>query len=256
MDWNPEWGIRLKHARLQAGKTQTELAVDLAVVQPTISNWERGILPGPDEQMLQKIEEYLGYPVSEGLPESEPENATDLALWLKQAIEKQNKPINVLASEARVSVGTIYNILNGTVASPQTRTMTKLQEYFGQAPEEVTEETSRARDVGQLGEFTQFDPHDDGQWPSGPGVYILYDVSDRPLYIGKSKVSVANRLRDHKTRFWFRTPLVASAAFVAVNDPDLVLDVETLLIKVLKSLAIVNQKGVVRDLLEDDQVPR
>jgi transcriptional regulator with XRE-family HTH domain len=253
MNWDPEWGARLKQARLQARKSQEELANAIGVSQPTISNWERGYPPGPDESELKNIEKSLGRPISEAASASEPENTTDLALWLRKAIETKqrastdNKSLGVLATEAGVSVPTIYNIINGTVASPQSRTLKKLQDYFGEAPPEVKEETSAARDVGQLGEFSQFDPHDDAQWPAEPGVYILYDISERPIYIGKSKISVASRLRDHETRFWFKRPLVQSAAYVAVKDPRLVLDVEALLIKVLRSLAIVNQKGVVRD---------
>ena len=251
-------GLTLKQARLQASKSQQELAEAIDVSQPTISNWEHGRPPGPDESELDKIEKFLGRPVSEAAAASEPENTTDLALWLTKAIEskqhRDSKSLGMLAAEAGVSVPTIYNILNGTVASPQSRTLKKLQDYFGEAPAEVKEETNAARDVGQLGEFSQFDPHDDAQWPAEPGVYILYDVSERPIYIGKSKMSVAGRLRDHETRFWFKRPLVASAAYVAVKDPRLVLDVESLLIKVLRSLAIVNQKGVVRDPTNEEKL--
>lgn len=251
VNWSPEWGARLKQARLQAEKSQQSLADEIKVSQATISNWERGYPGSPDESQLEKIEKFLGRVLSENVGATDAEPATDLALWLKHALAKkqvaEDKTVGAIAAEIGVSVPTLYNILNATVAAPQPRTLKKLQEYFGDAPKEVTDEATAARDVGQLGEFSQFDPHDESQWPVEPGVYVLYDVSDRPIYIGKSKVSIAGRLRDHETRFWYKRPLVTHAAYVAVKDSRLVLDVETLLIKVLRSLAVINQKGVVRD---------
>lgn len=36
--------------------------------------------------------------------------------------------------------------------------------------------------------------------PHGPGVYIIYDGRGRPFYVGRSKVSIHNRLRCHAGR--------------------------------------------------------
>lgn len=254
LDWGVEWGASLKQARLQAEKTQLSLADAVSVSQPTISHWERGS-GCPSEKQRETIEKFLGARLLDSGAPSDTEPATDLALWLKQSLaskQAEGKTIGTIASESGVSVPTLYNILNATVAAPQPRTLTKLQDYFGQVPAEVAEEAKAARDVGRLGAFSQFDPYDESSWPVEPGVYILYDISDRPIYVGKSRNSVASRLRDHQTRFWYKRPLVTHAAYIAVGDPELVLAIETLLIKVLRSMAVVNQKGVVRDQLDDD----
>ena len=78
-------------------------------------------------------------------------------------------------------------------------------------------------------------------------MYILYDTYRRPTYIGKSRKSISGRLKDHSTRFWFRRPLVEEAAFVFANDEKLIGDIEDLLIKVMGSLAVINNKGTLRD---------
>lgn len=251
--WSAELGARLKQARIRAGKTQKALADELKVSQPLISNWERGV-NGPDEAELSGTERILGFAVSAPPSLQESESATDLGLWLRNEIQKkqdsQNKTIATIAAEAGLSVPTLYNIMNGAVESPQGRTLKRLQEYFGAPPDEVGEEAKVAADVGQLGQFSQFEPHDDTEWPTGPGVYVLYDAYMRPTYIGKSQESVATRLGDHQTRFWYKHPLVAHGAYVSVTDPKLVLDIENLLIKVLGSLAVINQKGVVRDPID------
>jgi len=249
--WGPERGALLKQLRLSTRKTQADLAKAIGVSQTTISNWENG-RPGEPGGYIPKIEEFLGGTLAAGaVPAAEGQPTSDLALWLERSIEakrKTGKTIQIIAAEAGVSAPTLYNIINGTVEVPQARTVEKLQAYFGEVPSEVTEEATEARAVGGLGEYSEFDPFDETQWPDDPGVYVLYDVSDRPIYVGKSANSVAGRLRDHQTRFWYKRPIVARAAYVKVDDAKLVGAVETLLIKVLRSLAVVNQKGVVRDV--------
>ena len=50
-------------------------------------------------------------------------------------------------------------------------------------------ETAIAEEVNieGLGEFSDFDPHSDTSlWPEGGGVYVFYDISHRPIYVGQS----------------------------------------------------------------------
>ncbi|MGE0323132.1 MAG: helix-turn-helix domain-containing protein [Polyangiaceae bacterium] len=247
--WGEEQGALLKQLRLAARKTQSDLATALGVSQPTNYNWERGY-PGDPTDRIPEIESALGVSFRyQSGPGAENETTTDLALWLQNKVDEKRSSgttIQVMAAEIGVSVPTLYNVMKGTV--PQPRTLEKLTRYFGALPDEVSAEAQAARSVLGLGEYFEFDPYDESQWPADSGVYILYDISDRPIYVGKSSKSVAGRLRDHKTRFWFKWPLVAKAAYVKVEDGTLIDAVEMLLIKVLRSQAVVNQQGVIRDI--------
>lgn len=250
-----ESGARLKQARLRAGKSQQEVADAVGVTQATISNWERGGPGAPNEFHRRAIERLLDQPLADADTTVELSVSTDLGLWLRSMIERkkreEGKTMGTIAAEVQLAVPTLYNIMNGAVDAPQSLTLQKLKDYFGDLPEEVAEETKIARDIGQLGEFSQFDAHNESEWPTEPGVYVLYDIYSRPTYIGKSYVSIASRLRDHTTRFWYRRPLVAQGAYVGAHDRKLIHDIENLLIKMLGSLAVINERGIIRDTSAD-----
>ncbi len=63
--------------------------------------------------------------------------------------------------------------------------------------------------------------------------------------MGKSR-SIAERLDDHEDKFWFKAPIVQSASFIKVEDEDTRHKLEQVLIKFLKSNAVINQQGVRR----------
>lgn len=93
--------------------------------------------------------------------------------------------------------------------------------------------------------MTDFDPHSDDDFPREPGVYVLYDISDRPVYVGKSG-NIRDRVRGHVDKFWYRSPIVEHAAYVRVDDSILRGQLEETLIKFLKSNAVINQRLVDR----------
>jgi hypothetical protein len=70
-------------------------------------------------------------------------------------------------------------------------------------------------------------------------------ISDRPIYVGQGQ-KISARLRDHREKFWFKQPIVQNAAFVGVADKVLREQIEKVLIKFLKSNAVLNQQNVVR----------
>jgi len=89
--------------------------------------------------------------------------------------------------------------------------------------------------------MSDFDPHTEDEFPREPGIYVLYDISDRPIYVGKSG-DIRARLRSHADKFWYRSPIVEKAAYVRVDDATLRDQLEETLIKFLKSNAVINQR--------------
>ena len=96
-----------------------------------------------------------------------------------------------------------------------------------------------------VGELIDFNPHDPDEHPALSGIYVLYDISERPLYVGQGK-SIDKRIRDHHDKFWFRSPIVETASYVQIDDKVLRERVEAVLIKFLKGNAVINKKHVDR----------
>jgi len=93
--------------------------------------------------------------------------------------------------------------------------------------------------------LTDFDPHDDDDLPEVAGIYVFYDVSDRPVYVGKAQ-NIAKRVGDHSEKFWFKYPIVSHAAYIEIVDKELRHQVEQILIGFLKSNAVINKQSVTR----------
>ncbi|GAN77721.1 hypothetical protein [Acidisphaera rubrifaciens] len=169
----------------------------------------------------------------------------DFASWLTSSRLKKGLSIPELASLAGVAIPTIYNIENRTSLNPQTRTREKIATALQvKVPRPVLDELDEQESVVGLGKLQDFPPHVEAEWPSCPGVYVLYDVSQRPIYVGKSSNSIAARLKSHADRFWFKKPIVEYGAYIEVNDRDLCLKLEQVLIKFLKSNAVINKQSV------------
>jgi excinuclease UvrABC nuclease subunit len=77
-------------------------------------------------------------------------------------------------------------------------------------------------------------------------LYVFYDVSDRPVYVGKAEV-IKKRVSDHVDKFWFKYPIVSHAAYVEIKGTILRHQVEQVLIKFLKSNAVINKQSVDRE---------
>jgi hypothetical protein len=114
------------------------------------------------------------------------------------------------------------------------------------APRDVVEAAEQQAEISGVGQFVDFDPHDENDFPSEPGVYVFYDVSDRPIYVGESG-DIKKRIRSgHTDKFWYRSPIVDKASYVRVDDQLLRRQIENALIKFLKSNAVINQRQVER----------
>jgi hypothetical protein len=106
----------------------------------------------------------------------------------------------------------------------------------------VVIDTEQEQTIVGLGSLTDFDPYSKKDWPQCAGVYVLYDISQRPLYVGKGD-KIATRLRDHFEKFWFRSPIVEYASYIEVRERQLRHQLEQAMIKFLKTNAVINKQS-------------
>jgi transcriptional regulator with XRE-family HTH domain len=170
----------------------------------------------------------------------------DYGEWLRGRREAAGKSREELAAAAGVSAIQIYNIETGRTLNPRDRTRRALERALKeQAPQQLVQAVEESAQIEGVGRLTDFDPHSDEDFPREPGVYVLYDISDRPIYVGKSG-NIRDRIRGHVDKFWYRSPIVEKAAYVRVDDATLRGQLEETLIKFLKSNAVINQRLVDR----------
>ena len=224
------------------------VADKLGTTQATVSNWEKD-KSRPNEDQLKALEKILGL-VRPGRRKKDDAVAIDgsraFAKWLERVREKSGMSVSELALVSGVSVPAIYNIESGRSPNPRENTRKKLELALKQdTPDEVVEVAEEAGEIEGLGRLTDFDPYDESDRPTTGGVYVFYDVSERPVYVGQA-ANIAKRVKDHAVKFWFKEPIVISAAYVQIKDKMLRHQVEQILIKFLKSNAVLNRQSVDR----------
>jgi len=231
----------LRESRIRAGLSQGELAEKVGVTQPTISNWERG-RGDPSEEQRILLQIVLGIDHSaESVPDASP-----LAAWLSKARMAKGWSVPELAHRAGVTPPSVYRIEAGVTRNLRAATRAKLERALENSmPTDAAQEVAEEAEVEGLGSLEDFDPHNDPERPAEPGIYVLYDVSDRPIYVGEGR-NVKRRLKDHEEKFWFKRPIVESASWIRIEDDQMRKQIETLLIKFLKSNAVINKQNVER----------
>jgi len=239
-------GESIRAARKRNALSQAELSEKLGVTQATISNWESG-KGEPDSPTKGKLESILGGIELAGSDSDSSEGTTVVAAWLSRARQEAGLTFGQIAEKSGLSVYTLYNLEAGRAQNPHRRTIERLEKALGKRFEhEFEEEVRKVSTIEGIGEFQDFDPHDKSDWPSEPGVYVFYDISDRPVYVGMAD-DITSRIRGHEDRFWFKRPIVERASYIPVKDKKLRRQIETILIKFLKSNAIINKQGVDRE---------
>jgi transcriptional regulator with XRE-family HTH domain len=238
-------GSFIKRARLSEGLSQSELAHKVGVSQALVSHWENGRFK-PDSSQQRQIERVLGE-----LPKKEDSEGQSLstgafAAWLSSARRKAGLSVPELAKSSGISAVAIYNLEAGRSSNPQKETKSRLEGALNtEVPKDVQKVAAEEQVIEGIGTLTDFDPHDEDALPSVPGVYVFYDVSERPIYIGKSD-NIGKRVRSHFDKFWFKRPIVNTASFVEIKNSGMRHSVEQVLIKFLKSNAVINKQSVDR----------
>lgn len=243
------YGKKLRHARIRNAMTMAELGEKVGVAAAMIGTWERGkALPGPRRR--QSLRQVLGLGSTTKAPAEEISGdgggSSSVGVWLNRLRNEARVSVSELATRSGVSYQLICGIESGSIANPRQETLEKLQRALGiPIPDEVREEAKQDATVEGVGEFVDFEPQDDATLPKVAGVYVLYDVSDRPIYVGQA-ANVRSRIRQHRDKFWFREPIVQSGAYVEIHDGKLRNQIETILIRFLKSNAVLNKYKVDR----------
>lgn len=240
-------GERLETARKGERLTQVALAKKLGVSAPTIGNWERAIKPPKNFiQAIDKIEKIIR-PIRLALPlvdEAENNEISELGIWMQVERSKRGWTVHELAKKADVTVQTIKNIESGVSLNPQSSTRTRITDSLeAQVPTSVVSQLRKDQYAGMF-KLSEFDPHSKREvLPKEAGVYVLYDRTGRPAYIGKAK-SVRDRIRDHSQKFWFNKSLISSHAnCVKISDKVLRHGVEQVLIRLMKSHISINNQS-------------
>ncbi|MEO6182483.1 MAG: helix-turn-helix domain-containing protein [Verrucomicrobiota bacterium] len=111
-----------------------------------------------------------------------------------------------LANRSGLTPPSIYRIETGVTRNLREATQKKLENALGSTlSADAALEVAQESEVFGLGTFEDFDPHLDSDRPTGPGIYVLYDISERPIYVGEGS-NVRKRITDHEEKFWFKRP--------------------------------------------------
>ncbi len=71
-----------------------------------------------------------------------------------------------------------------------------------------------------IGKFARVDPESWQDLPTTPGVLILFDLSERPIYVGES-TNLRDLVRAGRKLQWFSYPLVTKIGYSEVEDDNL-----------------------------------
>lgn len=250
-----DYGQLIRSFRKENGLSQTQVADTLGVSQGLIAQWEGGQAP-PEKrcrQINQMLGRYKGKPGHDredndsGLLETG-RGRMGLASWLEQALAKKDWSVYDLAKASSLTAPTIYLILNGTNKNPRQRTLQNLERALEERPPRfVGKEMEAHAKIEGIGTLADFDPYSPDDLPEEAGVYVLYDISKRPVYVGESD-AIGERIRQHKRNDgWFKPLIIESGAYLPIkNNKVFRKQVEDLLIAFLKDNAVLNQKGVHR----------
>jgi transcriptional regulator with XRE-family HTH domain len=241
----PTLGQRFRNARKREGLTQEALGLKISVTQATIANYEAESSFNPATR--QKLEEILG-PLT--LKKSllmlivSRVNLRLLAFGYAKTEPRKAYPFRSLPRRLISQLPRFTTLKNGRIKNPQSATKSSLAAVFNEKiPEEIEKEIDEEQRIEGLGSLIDFDPLDKAKWPPCSGVYVLYDVSQRPIYVGKAK-KIAGRLGSHEQKFWFKYPIVAYGSFIEVMDKNTRHQLEQVLIKFLKTNAVLNKQSV------------
>lgn len=240
------FAARIRSARRDRGLSVKQLSEESGLSVPTIYGIERGRSANPHEDTVRKLEKALESLKAEATTDSSADSSNQLSDWLSRARNAKGLSVARLSDKSGLSAPAIYSIESGRIVNPRQSTIKKLERVL-ESPlsNEIKREIRAEATIAGLGEFIEFDPHIADDIPAEPGIYMLYDISERPIYVGQGG-NIRARIASHIDKFWFKRPIVEAAAYVKIDEKSLREKVEKLLIRFLKSNAVINKQNVDR----------
>jgi transcriptional regulator with XRE-family HTH domain len=97
-----------------------------------------------------------------------------IGVWLNRERLIKGFSVPELATKSGLSPLSIYNIESGRSQNPQRATIDKLEKALGkQLSPEAKEEAKEDSTIEGVGEWFNFDPNSQVEWPSVAGIYVL-----------------------------------------------------------------------------------
>jgi transcriptional regulator with XRE-family HTH domain len=174
------------------------------------------------------------------------DDESPFATWVRTEREKKGWSQRKLADEAGLSGQQVCNIETGRTRNPQSRTRDKLAKALqATLPDAVLSAEEKQVSIAGLGALVGFEPYDDDALPEVKGVYVFYDRTKRPVYVGRAtKRTIGVRVREHAEKFWFKSPVVHSASYLNIEDESLCKQTEQILIRFMRTHLLLNRQGV------------
>ena len=183
--------------------------------------------------------------------EIDPSGPGPFGRWLEAELSAKTMNPWDLAQRSDILVHHIEQILRGDIRHPMPAVMKSIQESLDEEVDTITRDAIRQdSEIEGFGDFCDFDPHgDQSLWPTGSGVYVFYDISSRPVYVGETS-DLHRRMKQYfspqRRMWWVSQPIVETASFIPVEETQLRKRLEKILIRFLKSNAVMNRTHVRR----------
>ena len=135
-------------------------------------------------------------------------------------------------------------IETGRVRNPWRQTRERLLRALGERslPPSVEQEIEQQTEIGPSQQFSDFSAWDDSTISETGCVYVYYDRTERPVYIGETNnLRARNRQHGDNDKCFFRR-LVESGAYVRIDSADERKRFEKLLIQFLRRNFLFNKK--------------
>lgn len=233
----------MRDVRLSLAMSQEDFGNILEISGSSVSMFEREDTSPID--INEGDPNYIAWSALLSGDESQLKNLPNpLAAWLKLTRKKGKISVSQLASKSSVDAYDIRAIERGEPPS-NTSLISKLEMALGDKAPTQTSKTSPNNIIPGVGTLEDFNPHNIDERPLCSGIYVFYDISDRPIYIGESK-NIRSRIKQHEEKFWFKPPLVEYAAYINIKDDKLRKGIEQILINFLRSNAVLNKQHVSR----------
>jgi len=206
---------------VHAGLTQAALAERFGVSQAAVSTWESGTSQ-PQGDLRKAVNAWLEKTADSGGDDAEGEDEQTSAFgeWLYNERQTRGWTREELAEKAEITAQAIYQIETGRVRNPWKQTRDRLVRALGvtqSPPEPVLDELEKEEEIAGGGQLNDFSPWDDKTIPEAPCVYVYYDRTDRPIYIGQTNSLRRRNVQHQENDKWFFRRLVERGAYIELG---------------------------------------